>query len=219
MSVLAEFTAGPDSLAIGKIFEEFPEATVELERVIPMTDSLIPYVWVRGIGSSDAERIEASLSRVATIESISLVDRVQNHYLFRLEWEPDHESIPGAIEATSGTMVSGVGTRENWTFELRCDHHGELADFQDYCDEHGITAKLSVLHDLSTTEKETLYGLTAAQQQALVRAHERGYWRSPRETSLDELAADFGITGQAFGARLRRGIDQLVGSTLRPSTD
>jgi predicted DNA binding protein len=115
-------------------------------------------------------------------------------------------------------MVSGLGTRDHWTFELRCEHRGELSRFQAYCDEHDIRAELTVLHDLGETGTNSPYGLTTAQQRALVRAHQRGYWRSPRETSLDELAEEFGITGQALGGRLQRGIDQLVGTALGSST-
>jgi predicted DNA binding protein len=219
MSVLAEFTVGTDSLALGEVFEEFPGAEIELERIVPTTDALIPYVWIRGIGSSDAEQIEALFVRLPANERIKLVDHVGDSFLFRLEWEPGSDGILGAIAETEVTMVSGLGSRENWSFELRCDHQEELAEFQEYCDAHGIQVELTVLHELSATERDSFYGLTTAQQQALVRAHQRGFWRSPRETSLEELAEEFGITGQALGSRLRRGIDQLVGSALDPTSD
>jgi predicted DNA binding protein len=56
--------------------------------------------------------------------------------------------------------------------------------------------------------------LTETQREALVLAHERGYYDSPRETSLEEIADELGITQQSLSSRLRRGYRRLVGETL-----
>jgi len=52
--------------------------------------------------------------------------------------------------------------------------------------------------------------LTEAQREALVMAFERGYFEEPRETSLEEMAAEFDVSASAVGARLRRGMKSLV---------
>jgi predicted DNA binding protein len=116
-------------------------------------------------------------------------------------------------------MVSGTGTRDTWTIELRCEHREDLTTFQECCERNDIRVELTALHDVTSAEVGDRYGLTAAQREAIVSSYERGYWQSPRETSLEELAAEFGISGQAFGSRLRRGLGRLIERTLVPRTE
>jgi predicted DNA binding protein len=56
--------------------------------------------------------------------------------------------------------------------------------------------------------------LTDTQREALVLAYERGYFGSPRETSLEEVAAELDITQQSLSSRLRRGHRRLIAATL-----
>lgn len=48
----------------------------------------------------------------------------------------------------------------------------------------------------------------------LIRGVEAGYYSIPRQGSTNGLAAEFGISDQAMTERLRRGIRNLVTSTL-----
>jgi len=56
--------------------------------------------------------------------------------------------------------------------------------------------------------------LTDQQRRALSVAYERGYFREPREASLEELADELDLSASAVGGRLRRGMKSLVGQTL-----
>jgi predicted DNA binding protein len=58
------------------------------------------------------------------------------------------------------------------------------------------------------------YGLTDQQYDALTAACEAGYFAVPRETDLDELSDDLGISHQALSERIRRGTEALVTETL-----
>lgn len=134
--------------------------------------------------------------------------------MLRTEWGPTYEGVLRAIGDADVVLLSGAGTATEWTFEVRADEREQVAAFQAYCDEHGVAVTLESLQALSKPGADQEYGLTEAQREALVLAYERGYYRSPRETTLAELAAEVGITGQSFGSRLRRGIHRLVGATL-----
>jgi len=50
-----------------------------------------------------------------------------------------------------------------------------------------------------------------------VLAYERGYFDTPRETSLEEIAEELGITQQSLSSRLRRGHRRLIKATLSSS--
>ena len=48
MATEATFTIPSDQFPLGSLFEQLPGVTVELERIIPAQDVVIPYFWVRG---------------------------------------------------------------------------------------------------------------------------------------------------------------------------
>jgi predicted DNA binding protein len=56
--------------------------------------------------------------------------------------------------------------------------------------------------------------LTQPQREALHLAYDRGYFETPRQTTLAELARELDITGQSLGARLNRGINTVLAQTL-----
>lgn len=214
MATVGEFTIPSDSFPLGSFFTAFPDVSVELERVVPTTDALIPFVWVRGASPDEEAQIEATAGHHAEVKNVALVDKVEGEYLLRVEWVPDHEGVLKAITETGVTLLSGVGSEDTWTVEVRGDSNEDISEFQQYCRDHNIPAELASLHALNTLDSGAEYDLTDTQREALQLAYERGYYQSPREVSLDELAAEVGITGQSFGSRLRRGIHQLLGSTV-----
>lgn len=77
----------------------------------------------------------------------------------------------------------------------------------EYCcpDREGAT------RDAATIE---LTGLTAKQRRTAVRAVEAGYYERPRETSLEELAADLGISKSACSQRLNAVESKLATSAF-----
>lgn len=214
MATLAEFTVPSDSFPLGSIFQDYPGATIKLERVIPTGSAIIPYFWVHGITEAEEAAIEAAFRDHPDVVNIKLIDEVEGDYLMRVEWRVEYQGVLKAIVETDVVLTSGTGTYEAWHFEVRAEEQGAIANFQAYAREHDIPLELRMMQSLSEEAKEPEYGLTDDQREALVLAYDRGYYRSPREVTLDELAPDLGITGQAFGARLRRGVDHLIGNTL-----
>lgn len=214
MATLAEFTIPAGRFPLGSIFDRYPEVTVELERVIPTNTTIVPYFWVHDAGEATEEAIEASFRPHPDFESISLVDRIDSENLLRVTWAPEYQGVLRAIVETDVVLLSGTGTAEEWTFEVRANERDATAEFQEYCTDHGVPIELTAVHEFSKVVSGTEYDLTEAQREALVLAYEEGYYQAPRETGLDALADELGITGQALGSRLRRGIQNLIGSTL-----
>ena len=57
-------------------------------------------------------------------------------------------------------------------------------------------------------------GLTDRQEEALRIAYERGYFEIPRRATLDDVAAELGITPSSASERLRRAQTELVEETV-----
>lgn len=215
MATEATFTVPSDQFPLGTVFKQLPNVTIELERIIPARDVVIPYFWVRGTEVSD---IESAFTEHPGVHDIRLVDSVEDEYLLRVEWALDYDDVLTILAETEVPLIEATGTNQQWTFEIRGDNRKDIAAFQRRCRELEIPITLTELHALTPVETGTEAALTDTQQEALVLAYERGYFESPREITMAELGEELGITQQAVASRLRRGIKHILGSTLSTLT-
>ena len=215
MATEATFTIPSDEFPLGSVFEHLPNARIELERVIPARDVVIPYFWVRGAVTED---IEAAFEEHPGVEDIRLVDSAEDEYLLRVEWTTGYTGVLSALTETDLTLIKGSGSARQWTFDVRGDDRNDIASFQRHCREGGIPIKLTKLSALTPIESDTESALTDSQQEALVLAYDRGYFNSPRDVTMAELGDELGISQQAVASRLRRGMKQILGRTLVDTT-
>ena len=215
MATEATFTVPSDQFPLGTVFSELPAVTVELERLIPARDVVIPYFWVRG---TEIDDIEDAFTEHPGVKTIRLVDSIEDEYLLRVEWALDYDDVLTILAETEVPLIEATGTNEQWTFEIRGDDRSDIADFQRRCRELDIPVTLTELHGLTPVKTGTEAVLTHTQQEALILAYERGYFESPREVTLEELGEELGISQQAVGSRLRGGIKQVLGGTLSALT-
>ncbi|NGM67672.1 bacterio-opsin activator [Natronolimnobius sp. AArcel1] len=211
MATEASFTVPSDEFPLGTVFEQLPDVSVELERIIPARDVVIPYFWVRG---TEVDDIEGAFSEHPGVTGIQFIDSVKDDHLLRVEWAVDYDDVLTTLTETEIALIEAVGTDKEWTFDIRGDSRDDIAGFQSRCREVGIPITLTKLHALTPIETATEEALTATQQEALVLAYERGYFESPRETTMEEIGDELGITQQAVASRLRRGINYILGNTL-----
>lgn len=210
MATVMEFTSPAEEFPLGTVFENLPDVTVELERLIPDGTLIIPYFWVRGAKATD---IEAAFETHAGVVSVDLIDEAGSEYLMRAEWDREYFGVLNALGEANIVVLSGVGTKNGWRFEVRGENRQVISDFRTLCHEHDIPIEITAVHALLPLGGDS-YELTDTQREALVLAYERGYFDSPRAVSLDTIADELGITQQSLSSRLRRGHRRLIGGTL-----
>ena len=215
MATEMEFTVPPAEFPLGSVFEDLPGVTVELEQLVPHETLVIPYFWVRG---SDIEDIEAEFDPHAGVTDIRLVDNIEDEYLMRAEWVREYNGLLTALSETNLTVLSGVGTADGWRFEVRGETQDAVAEFRTQYREQNVSIDIVAVNALLPIQGDS-YEITETQREALILAHERGYFDTPRESSLEEIAAELGITQQSLSSRLRRGHRRLIRSTLTPPDD
>lgn len=213
MTQLAEFTLRARDFPLGRVFEERPDATLDLDRVVPTGDTVMPYFWVQDEREELAD-VLTIFESLPELRSVTLMDDLGERGLFRAEWEPAYIGIMGAVAEAGVAVVSANGSSEGWLFEIRAETADQLSAFQAYCGDHDIDVSLTRLRRLSDVEPGQRDGLTPAQREALVLAYTEGYYEQPRETDQATLAERLGISRQALAARLRRGYRTLIESTL-----
>lgn len=210
MATVMEFRSPADEFPLGTVFENLPDVTVELERLIPQASMIIPYFWVRGAEASD---IESAFDSHAGFVNVELIDNVEAEYLMRAEWDGGYFGILNALAESDVVLLTGVGTKQGWHFEVRGETRESVSEFSTVCQTHDIPIEITAVHSLDPLQGDT-YELTDTQQEALVLGYERGYFDSPREASLEDLAAELDITQQSLSSRLRRGHRRLIGGAI-----
>lgn len=211
MAIEASFTIDEADFPLSAVFDQLPESTIELERVVPTSDAIIPYFWIY---ADDTAALTTDLSEDLGITDVKIIDEVEEQMFVRVDWNLDHESVLTAIVNTDVDLLAGIGDEEGWTFEVRASEQAAISEFQNYCQDHDIPIRLTALHALSPLSSDRQYDLTEDQRETLVLGYSRGYFDSPRTASQDDLADELEITRQAVASRLQRGLRRLVASTL-----
>lgn len=211
MTVIAEFRFTPRSFELGRILDCWGESEVELERVVPLGDSVVPYLWVSGdVGQSFEKRVQEH-DAVHRFQRLA-VERGQT--LYELEWNAETDDMFQALARTGAQLLRGTGTDDGWTFEVRFPSHAALSDFQERLMAADLSFEVTGIYNPSGGAVARGGGITDAQREALELAAERGYFEIPRAVTTAELGAELGISDQAVTERMRRGLDTLVQEAL-----
>lgn len=210
--VIAEFTIRAADFAFGEALRTDPALEVEIERIVPTGEAIMPYVWVR---NGDFEHFEAVVGDDDHVADLDLIDHRGSERLYRVQWTEAVHSLTNGIESTDGVLLHASGS-DVWEYRIRFPDTTCLREFYEYLRAHDIPFQIQRLFDLSERPSEgPRAGLTPEQREAVLLAHERGYFDIPRQTSLVELARELDISDQACSERLRRGLDRLVSASIR----
>ena len=215
MSIVAEFIIPADAVPGGNTLKELPEATIELERIIPTSSAALPFFWMFGV---DVETALDSLQNEPDLADVDVLAEVDTGVLFRATWTPEAPLIEG-IKTLNATILNAIGTPGEWLFRVRARDRERLAAFQEIFTDQDIPVELRRIYNFA----ELVEGdrpVTPEQRETLVTAYREGYFDQPRQVSQTDLGGYFGISGRAVSNRLRRGTKNLVASTLlEPSDD
>jgi hypothetical protein len=208
MSIVAEFTVGAEQFLLGRALRTGEEGVeIEIERVVPTSRRVMPYVWVTG---EDREAFESAVGATDEIHELLHLDTVGERSLYRIDWDETVESLIYGMVETNATILEARG-RADWLFRIRFDGHESLSAFNDYCRDHDIKLDVRRVHELTAAElDDEPLDLTAEQREAIELALGRGYFEVPREATLADLAAELGVSQQAISERLRRGTRKVM---------
>lgn len=192
-------------------FEELPETTVQIERVIATDRVLNSYFWVSNVSLDD---FEVAAESDSSIEQLRCVDEFDDTALYHGEWAEELIATTTSAVDIVSVILDAIGTQGCWEIEMRFDDLETLSEFQTFCVDNEIDMTVRRLFELSRPLTGSQYGLTEKQQDALVTAWEAGYYETPRKATLSEIAEELHITQQSLSNRLRRGHQMLIGNTL-----
>jgi hypothetical protein len=204
MTVIAECAFPPNPPPLGEGVR-VPEGTrVELERVVPTGQGMLPYVLVE---SDDTDGFVSFVREQPAIESVEVLDGEESAALLRVHWTG--EGVVHWLEGVDAALLRLVGDANGWSLRVRGEKDVVEA-FDAHCRERGAGFDLLRLYESGDDEHLLGRRVTELQRETLRLAHETGYYEEPRETTLGELAEDLCVGERAVSRRLRRGIGNLL---------
>lgn len=209
MTIIIEVSVPPDALTLGCVFDEHPGATIELERVVPVEDHLMPYFWLSD-GGDGFDTVARTIREHTDTRSLTKLTECDGRALFEVTWEPTVDRAVVALREDHDGCIEITGTTDGWELQLRFSDRESVMAFNEALTTEGIPVTLRRLNDISDPDPTSV---SFEQREALELAHEAGYFNVPRESSIEELAERAGISNSAFSERLRRGLGRLIDRT------
>lgn len=209
MVVIADITVPADTFPLGRVLEDFPDVEIELERIVPLQETIVPLFW---IGSVDQDAVETSLLEHSKTETVEVLTAKEDKTLFEVHWSSDINGLIQALIDTRAKILEATGTAEQWDFRLRFASHEDLSSFNMALTDAGIPITLRHIYNPSLPDEES--SLSSEQRETLRMAYREGYFEVPRRTTQARLADTMGISDSALSQRLRRGVGTLVGQML-----
>ncbi|MFB6138951.1 MAG: helix-turn-helix domain-containing protein [Halosimplex sp.] len=228
MGLIAEFHLVSDELALVDVAAEVPAATVEFESVQGRPSGPPAFV-VRTTGAG-RDAVEAAFAAAESVTDHSLVvaDGDSRRYRCRPAGDPpedlqllaDNESVADRVTVTA----------EGWEERRWFADRDEFESFRAFCRANDYAFRLDRLVEVADDDPDEResgpFGatddgsvrppeMTAPQHEALVTAHEMGYFDVPRTASTADVAEELGVAPASLSERLRRAQSHLVAQFRR----
>lgn len=209
MAIVAELRLAGPGLFLGRASRAVPEAVFEIEYEAGHGEVLL------SAHTDDVDALEAAFEADPTVAECTHLVEHDGRHLYRVGIDVDRPfftrlTMPRGIRIVENSLVEG-----EWYMTLELPDQDALSGIGAFCEEHGISMHVECLYVERQPDTVGRFGLTAAQHEALVVAHERGYFNDPRDVTLEELAAELDVSATALGRRMRRALDSLIERTLR----
>lgn len=188
------------------------DVTLEQQAVFGSGD----VTWVCWADGDGITAFEEGLDADPTVADYTVIgdDDRRRLYQVRLSQTGQDRTVSTCWAEANGQFLDATRDDGWWTVRVRFPNRAAVKAFFECCaDLDGVTASLRRLHRTDATESRP-YGLSRRQLETLRAAFEAGYFHIPRDTALDDLADDLGVSDNAVSERLRRGIQTMLEATL-----
>ncbi|MFC6836796.1 helix-turn-helix domain-containing protein [Halomarina ordinaria] len=215
MATIAGVRLPADEVALWETMELLPEAVFEYEPLVASGETH-DATFLRVL-TVDGSRLDAALEADPSVADRTRLATTDGGWLYHVEWAETVTETFRTLTDCGGSITNMVGREGEWDLRVVFLDRAAFSDAYDCCVEGGLTPAIGSVQDLDVDEgfeplqtRQSHCTLTPHQREALIAALEHGYFEIPRRTSLDDIAADLGISHQALSERLRRGYDVVV---------
>jgi len=217
MSITAKIYVEHERLALVPTLRSLDGVNIEVITQVttdPNSD-FFPFL----IEYDDFDELERALDSDPTVENYKLVDRSENTGIYYIEHTEDAKLISTIVTEVNGFLMHTETKDRGWLVRLHLPDRQALNTVWTYANSEDIKLDIIEIYTKDGTDANLSYGLTEEQTEALMLAHEMGYFDEPREMSLGEIADEMGISSTALSGRIRRGMHNLISAALTDEDD
>ncbi len=210
MSVIVEIEVPVEAFPLGELIERRPEATVELEQLVPADNGVLPFFWVRNVATD----VVAETGEVKdAFHSVTVLDDTGEALLCRMIWNDDESGLQDILVNERAALLEARGSADGWQFQLRFTDRTAAHRLRENLSEDDVPFEVVKVYSVQKMPGRQ-YDLTNEQHKALATIHQAGFFETPRKATLAEIADDLDISPQALSTRYRRGLNSLLSNTL-----
>lgn len=211
MSVVVEVTIQPDAFTLEHALSTEPEITVDAERIAShSTEEVLPFLWASGDRIAAFQR---AMEDDPAVKEVRVIEEGDESRLFLVDWNEEFTELITEMIDQHANILEARAEDGRWQLQLRFAEEGQVSTFREHFAARGHTFEVRKLFH-PTTSRQREFGLTPEQHETLVTALREGYFTVPRTVSIEELAAELGVSSNATSQRLRRATGNLVRHTL-----
>jgi predicted DNA binding protein len=212
MAVITELTIHSDEFDLGRVTTLASGIHIELERVVPVGSGIMPYFWASGGNFTEFEK---KVRDEKVVKELNVISRLEDKVLYEVRWADETvRSLTDILVESNATILDAFGN-DKWEFTIRFPDHEDLSTFHERTRSEGIPLSVTRIVGLRDTEENgDMNGITPEQRDALTLAVERGFFKVPRQVSLEQVAKELDISQQATSERIRRGADTMLSNLL-----
>lgn len=218
MPIITEVEFGHEHGALAETLETLPELSVSVVRETRTDPHRSLYLMRFNEPNND---LAAVLDADSTVRAVEPMPGFEDQEVWGVEFSantklmsPRVTNVDGFVLDASSTDVTESlrGWHERWLLPDR----EALHDVWDYARSNGF--EFEVLEFRRQGETDFAYSGPAAptdeQREALITAYHADYFADPRQTSLEDIAAELDISPTAAAGRIKRGLESLIAMTL-----
>ena len=217
MSITATLHIEHDRLALVPTLQSLEDVSIKVitqENTNPGTAEF-PFL----VEYADRAEFERALDDDPTVDAYELIEWDETSGLYYIEHAPETKLVSTAVSDANGFLVHTESEANGWLVRVLLPDRNALNTVWEYAIENDMSLDIVDIHGNDDGGMQSSYGLTDEQRTALLMAYEKGYFVEPREMSLDALADELDLSSTAMSGRLRRGMRNLIATTLAVEND
>jgi len=216
----------PDILAVFRI--EAP--TIALTETVGHDTTAVVHP-VRGVGtdptgdrhlfsvrSADFDRFEDGLAADPTVAAFEQVVELDGEAIYALRYTDQAVLFSTEVARWNGVVLEMENEATAWRFKVWLPDRSAAQSLWEFATAADIDIELRRVNEHGSV-LEGSYGLTSAQQEAVLTALDLGYFDDPRDATLSDLADGLDISEPSASRLVRRGLKRLLGATIAETED
>jgi predicted DNA binding protein len=204
-----------ESVYLGSVLEQLSEE-ISFVQSVPVATVPIPYFSARG---TDVEQVDGLLDDHDRVENFEVLSERPTERLYQCSWKPRDEELVSTVRDCDGIIRTMRGTGGGWVTTIFFPSHESATAFYEACRDRTHDVEILRVQRGGFESDRLDRELSEKQLEAVRLAYNRGYFETPTETTLTELAETFDISEQALSQRLRRATRRMVQSLVDDVVD